>query len=455
MNNSLARDFNGVSLLKFAIPNILSLMFISMYQMVDGVFIAKYVGENALAAINIVYPVPSIVLAMSLMLAVGGSAVVAKNMGEGKDREAKENLTMITITGLVLGIIFTVITFIFIDPILRFLGATELLYMDCYNYLYVLTLLMPMAVLQLIFQSFFIAAGRPKIGFMITLLAGITNILFDYIFVAHLNWGVTGAAIATSMGYSVSGLVGFIYFSINRRGTLYFVKPKARLAVLFHACLNGSSEMVSNLAASVTTLLFNKIMLVYLGEAGVSAITVVLYAQFLLTSVVMGFIGGISPILSYNYGNKDYTKINKFFRVSLLISLFFSIITVIVSFVFTTPIISVFIDKSSYVFDITYHGFRLFSISYLFAGFNIFVSGLFTALLNGKASAVISLLRTFVFLVISLIGLPVLIGVNGIWLAVPLAEFLSVMVSVKLLLKYRHDYSFTLGSVSQEKRKDN
>lgn len=441
---NLAKNYNTISLIKFAIPNILSLVFMSMYQMVDGIFISNYVGENALAAINIVYPIPSIVLALSLMLAVGGSAIVAKKLGEEKLQEAREDFSLISLTGFIIGVLFSIITYLFMKPLLHFLGASELLYQDCYDYLMILNLLMPFAVLQLILQSFFLTEGKPKIGFSVTLLSGICNIVFDYLFIVKLDWGVKGAAVATTMGYCIAAIISILYFAYNRNGHLNFVRPKANLKMLASACLNGSSEMVSNLAASVTTLLFNKMMLAYLGEAGVSAITVVLYAQFLLTAVFMGFIGGISPVFSYCYGQQDYLKINKYFRISFYTTLIFSVLTVLSATLLATPIIRVFIHPSSEVFQITYHGFKLFAIGYLFAGFNIYASGLFTALLNGKASALISLLRTFVFLVGSLVLLPIMIGADGIWLAVPVAEFFSFLVAVYLLFQNRKTYRFTL-----------
>lgn len=287
MNNRLSQTFNACSLIKFTLPTTIMLIFMSLYQMVDGVFVANFVGENALSALNIVYPVPSVIIALSIMLATGGSAIIVKKMGEKKAREAKEDFSLIIVTGLVLGIVFLVAGLLFLQPLIELLGATDKLYQYCYDYLLVLVLAAPLAVFQMLFQTFFVTAGKPHIGLTLTIIGGCVNIVFDYIFINLCHMGVTGAAVATAMGYAVPALAGLLYFWRNRNGTLYFVKPVFRKKVLLYTCTNGSSEMVNNIAVSITTFLFNILMLKYAGEAGVAAITVVLYAQFLMTSVFM------------------------------------------------------------------------------------------------------------------------------------------------------------------------
>lgn len=441
--NRLNRDFGMISLLGFTVPSILNLLFMSVYQMVDAIFIANCVGENALAAMNIVYPVISVILAVTLMFSSGGSAIVAKQMGEGKTREAKENFTSIAILAVILAAVISFLSILFMDPLLRFLGATDLLWADCYGYLHLLVLFMPLAALQLIFLSFFITAGRPGLGFLLTVLSGTTNIALDYVFVAVLGWGVEGAALATAIGYSVAAIPGFFYFLFHRKGALCFVRPKFRLKIIGFSCFNGSSEMVSNLSISVTTLLFNQIALQYLGEGGVAAITVALYAQFFLTAVFMGFIGGASPVFSFSLGSRNYKRVHKLFRISTQIIGALTVLVTVLSYLLAEPIVSVFIKKTSDVFPLALHGFLLFSTGYLFAGFNIYASGLFTALQNGKVSALISLLRTFIFLTAALILLPMVIGADGIWLAVPLAELASCLVSAFLIYRYRKQYFFT------------
>lgn len=442
MNNNLAKNFTIKSLLKFTAPTIIMLVFMSLYQMVDGVFVSNVVGENALSALNIVYPIPSIIIAISIMLATGGSAIVAKNMGEGKLKEAKQNFSMIIYTGLFIGVLCSIIGIIFIKPIIRGLGATDILYQYCYDYLFIIILFCPAAILQMLFQNFLVTAGKPHLGLALTVIGGLSNILLDYLFIVLMKMGVRGAAIGTIIGYAIPAIVGLIYFIVNRKGTLYLVKPRFRRQVLVQTCFNGSSEMVTNLAVAITTLLFNKIMLRYMGEDGVAAITIVLYAQFLLTSIFIGFSSGVAPIISYNYGNENYSQIKKLFKMSITLIGVFSVLMFVMAILLAKPVISVFTNKDSAIFDITYHGFLLFAISYLYTGVNIFASSMFTAFSNGKISAIISFLRTFVFLIACLILFPFIIGSDGIWLSVPIAELLSLGVSLFYIIRYRKIYHY-------------
>ena len=446
MTNILNRDYNIFALFKYTIPSILSILFMSLYQMTDAIFVANFVGENALASLNIVYPVISIMLAITLMFSTGGSAVVAKKMGEGKNREAKEDFTLIVLAEVFLAVLISILCFLFFEPLLSFLGATPVLYQDCVGYLGPLLPFLPMAVLQFSFSSFFIAAGKPGIGFALTAISGISNIILDYVLITKFHMGISGSAWGTVIGYLLSAIPGFLYFSFQRKGLLYFVRPKLRLKMLGFSCFNGSSEMVSNLSVSVTTLMFNKLALSYMGEKGVTAITVILYAQFFLTAVFMGFIGGAGPLISFQLGCKNKKRLNALFRYSTYIVTAMTVVVVFLSYLLAKPIVAVYINSTSDIFPLALHGFVLFAISYLFAGFNIYASGLFTALHNGKVSAIISLMRTFVFLVLCLMILPRLIGADGIWLAVPVAEFLSCIISVYYMIKYRKEYYFSFST---------
>lgn len=310
-HNSIAQEFNVISLLRFVAPTVVMLVFMSLYQMVDAVFVSKFVGENALSALNIVYPFPSVVIAVSIMLATGGSAVIARNMGEEKRREAKENFSFIVLVGAVVGAVIVTAGVLFIEPVIYMLGATPSLYDYCYDYLFILILSAPLSVFQMLFQSFFVTAGKPHLGLTLTVLGGAANIILDYVFIVLCGFGVSGAALATSIGYSIPGFFGLVYFAVSRKGTLYFVKPVFRWRMLLKCCANGSSEMVNNLAVAVTTFLFNVLMLKYAGEAGVAAITIVLYAQFLMTSAFMGFSSGIAPVVSFNYGSRNVRQLKK------------------------------------------------------------------------------------------------------------------------------------------------
>ena len=440
--NKLDQDFGVLSLLKFTGPSIIMLVFVSMYVMVDAVFVSNFVGSDALSALNIVYPVTSVVLAVSVMLATGGGAIIAKNMGEGKDREAREKFSLLILTGLVLGVVLTVFGIVFLDPLLHLMGATPKLYRYCYDYIYILLLATTLYIFQLLFQTFLVTAGKPHLGLAVTVVGGLSNVVFDYLFIVRFGWGVQGAALATSIGYALPALFGLVYFSVCRRGTLFFVRPKWRKKFLIRSCTNGASEMVTNLAVAITTFLFNIMMLRYVGEDGVAAITIVLYAQFLMTSVFMGYSGGLSPIISYNYGCGNHHRQKKIFRISMGFVGTVSVLVFVLSLLFRREIIGIFTPADSSVFPIAMHGFVIFSISFLFTGLNIYASAMFTAFSNGFVSAVISFLRTFLFLSVCLLGLPRAIGPDGIWWAVPVAEGLSIAVVLWFFGKLKNEYHY-------------
>ena len=438
--NRLAQNYNFAKLMKFTTPTMIMLVFMSLYQMVDGVFVSNFVGELALTALNVVYPFTSVIIAIAIMLATGAGAIIALNMGMQKNQEAKENFTFIIAVGIIISLVIMILGSIYIKPLIYMLGATPRIYQMCHDYLWIMILSTPLAVLQLLFQTFFVTAGKPKVGLTLTILGGVLNIVLDYYFIASLDMGIRGAAIATSVGYAITALYGLYYFAVHRKGTLYFVKPKLRFDVLKKSCINGMSEMINNLAVAVTTYLFNIIGLAYLQEEGVAAISIILYAQFIMTSVFMGYATGVAPIFSYKYGADDTKQIQKIFKMSIGFVLVSSVITFLLSFVLAKPIALIFASHNQYVFDLAVNGFYLFAISFFFTGLNIFASALFTAFSNGKVSGFLSLLRTFVFLVIALIILPKMIGQNGIWLAVPLAEGMAVVFSIAALYKYRYQY---------------
>lgn len=442
MSNKLDQDFGVLSLLKFTAPSTIMLVFLSMYQTVDGVFVSNFVGPQGLSAMNIVYPLTSMVLAVSIMLATGGGAIIAKNMGEGREREAREKFSTIIWVGLGLGIAMAVLGTLFLEPLLRLLGATPNLYHYCWDYQFILTLATPLSILQLLFQTFFVTAGKPHLGLAITVGGGAANLVLDYIFVARWNWGVSGAALATAVGYALPAIFGLCYFLSCRKGTLYLVKPVRHPGFLLRSCANGSSEMVTNLAVAVTTLLFNIMLLRYVGEDGVAAVSIVLYAQFLMTSVFMGFSGGVSPVISYNFGKGNQERLKRLFRISIGFVTVTSILVFVLSYLIRDLVIMVFVSPADPVFTIAQHGFTLFAVSFLVTGFNIFASSMFTAFSNGLVSAAISFLRTFVLLSAALILLPVVMGADGIWWAVPVAEGVALLVSVGCFVRFKDEYHY-------------
>lgn len=442
MSSVFSQDINLKNILKITIPTMCMMFFMSLYTIVDGIFVARLVGDDALAGLNIVYPFIGLSYAVSIMLGTGGSAIIAREMGRGRYVKARRIFSLLLVVGLFAGLIFTLVGMVFTDQIITILGGTEELYEYCYDYLWVLSIFVPAAIFQALFQVFFATAGKPGLALFSTLVAGLANVVLDYVFIAELSMGISGAAYATGISQAFSALFGLIYFFFWRKQTLFIIRPKFYISALKEACYNGSSEMVTNLSISLTTVLFNYLMLQYIGKAGVSAIAIILYAQFFQIAIFLGFSIGIGPLFSFNFGKKDFVALKKLFKLSIWFILWSSITTFGLAFVLVDIIVEVFAKEGSEVFKIAHEGFLLYSIAYLFMGINVFASGLFTALSNGKVSAIISFMRTLVFILISMATLPKLIGVPGIWLAVPLAEFLTIFVSIFFIFRMNKVYKY-------------
>lgn len=441
MENSLEKKVTLTSLIKYTLPTVVMMMFFSLYTIVDGMFISKFVGANALSATNIVYPVINILIGIGVMFATGGSAIVAKTMGENKNEDAREYFTIITISAIVVGIVVEIICIIFMKDIIYALGSTESLYYNCKEYLFFMIIFTPFIILKLYFDYFLVTAGVANLGLLSSVAGGILNIVLDYVFIVEFNMGVRGAALATCIGYVVPSLVGIIYF-FNKKNLLHFVKPKLNMNVILRSCSNGISEMVTQISSALTTFLFNIVMIKFLGEDGVAAITIMLYIQFLLNSVYLGFTSGVSPRISYNYGRQDEKQVENLFKYSLIIICVFGLVTFFMSRAMSEILISLFAEKGSSLFDISHNGFMIFSIAFLVAGINIFGSGMFTAFSNGKISAILSFMRTFVFFLMGIFILPRIMGVNGVWLVVPFAEVSTMIVSLTFMCKYKKEYLY-------------
>lgn len=441
MSQSLDRDFGFRSLLVFSLPTIAMMIFMSLYTIVDGIFVSRFVGPGALSAVNIAFPLISVYIGVGVMLATGGNAVVARKLGEGKTEEACQSFSLLALSGLGAGLVFTLLGLLFPLPLSRLLGATEGLLADTAAYLRYMLIFAPFCVLQSLFQSFFVTAGRPGLGLGLTVCSGVTNAVLDYVFIVPLGLGVAGAALATAAGYLVTAGAGCLFF-LRRKGGLSFARPRWDGKMLLHACGNGSSEMVTNLSSAVVTFLFNALMLRFLGEDGVAAITIVLYAQFLLTALYLGFSMGVAPILSFQYGAGNTARLHRIYRSCLIFIALSSAVVFALSLGLSDFIVRVFAPPDTPVYPIALEGFSLFAPSFLFAGLNIFASALFTALSDGLSSAVISFARTFGFLLAGLLLLPLLLGVAGVWLAVPLAELLCCALSAGMLVWKRRVYGY-------------
>lgn len=456
VKNPLANNFHALSLIRFAFPSMVMMLFMGLYTIVDTIFVARFVDTNALSSMNIVCPVINIIVGLGTMLAAGGSAVVAKEMGGGKADKARSSFTLIIMAGAVAGLAITVIGLLFLDEIIWGLGASEILFPYCKDYLTIQLIFTVGNILQVLYQNLFVTAGKPALGMMLSALAGIANMVFDYIFIVLLEMGIKGAALGTGIGYMISALAGSVFFltcrntqkklpaasSVVCSNELYFCKPKMDASVLLKSCSNGASEMVSQLSAAVTTFLFNAAMMGLLGEDGVAAITVIIYSQFLLTTLYIGFSMGAAPIISYNFGSGNVEQLKKVVRICFCYMITISLFMFLFSFLAGENIARIFAENNKNVFEITKKGFAIFSFSFLFSGCNIFASALFTALSNGKASATISFLRTFGFIMVFLLILPRFLQVTGVWLAVPAAELFTFILTICLMYWRRKWYHF-------------
>lgn len=439
--NPLAKDFNIRSLLQFAFPTILMMVFMGLYTIGDTIIISRLVNTDALSALNIVTPVINIIVGLGAMLATGGSAIVARKMGEGNAKRASQDFTLIVLAGVILGAIVAIVGSLFIDNIIWGLGASELLFPYCKQYLLVLLLFTPASMMQVLFQNLIVTAGKPGFGMVLSTSAGAINVLLDYVFVVLMNMGIVGSALGTGIGYMIPTVIGIIFF-LKSKGTLRFQKPIVDFRVLWESGSNGFSEMVSQIAAAVTTFLFNIMMMKLIGENGVAAITIIIYTQFLLTTLYIGFSMGVAPIISYNFGSKDYDRLKRIFRICLLFVCTVSVLIFAAAMLLGSPLVRIFSPEGTPVYEIARQGFLIFPISFLFCGFNIFASATFTALSNGKVSAIISTLRTFVFISVALLILPQYFDVIGVWISVPLAELLTIFVSLAFILKNKKVYHY-------------
>lgn len=444
MDNILAKQFNTKSLLSYAFPTIIMMLFMSTYTLVDGLFVAQYVGEDALSAINIVMPMINVFLAIGLMFSTGSTAVMGRLMGQGKSELARRFLSLVYLTAITLGVLLTGLFFFFSDRFVLLLGGGGELFDLSKAYLISNCFFAVTIFLQTFSQSFFVLAGKPMLGFGICAMGGITNMVLDYVFIAPnmLNMGIAGAGLATGLGNTVPALFGLIYFSCNRKGTLYFQSPTLQLKLLLNSIINGSSELVSQLSTAVTTLIFNFILLDLVGSAGVASISVIYYVQLVQISIYLGFAIGIAPIISYKFGAGDQDQLSKILSIAFAFIAVASLTITAVTILFSDVAVAIFIPRTSATFAMAEHGLVLFSTCYLFMGFNLLMSSVFTALSNGKVSALLSLSRTFVFLLACLWILPQIWGLNGVWLAVPVAELLAFGLTLycyhKNKLRYRY-----------------
>ena len=426
----------------YTLPVILSNLFSNIYGLVDSIFVANLVGIEALSAVNIVSPFLAVSLAVGTMLGAGGSAIVAKLIGEGKEKEARSSFTLFFIVGMSISVLFLALGLVFEKQILFLLGADDSVYGYCKDYALPIFISVPFMMASIIFQIFLTANGKPSLAFVLSVLGGIINIVFDYILIKPLGMGVAGAAVATGMGYGLQTIAGLLYFSLNRKSPLRFSKTKFDGRVLWQGLSNGASEMVSMLAISVTMVAMNNIVMRIIGANGVAAATVVLSAQSLFSAFVMGYSEGVAPLIGYNYGKGDENGLKKIFKSAMKTITVLSAITLIISFPLARPIAMIFSDGVKEVENLAVGGIFVSAAAFALMGFNIFASSMFTAFGDGKVSAILALFRTFVFLIIPLVSLPFVFGIRGVWISLPLAEICSIIMSVYFFRKKKALYRY-------------
>ena len=429
------------NVLKFAIPTIIMTVFMSFYTIVDGLFVANLIGTDALSAINLTAPVISIVTAVSTMLATGGSAVIMKKVGEKKTREANEDFTFLIIVNIIVGLMMSCFGYLIVDSLFESMDLSEKVFGYCHTYLSRYLIFTVPILLMNNFTLYMIAAGKSALSMICSVAGGVLNMILDYFFIYVLDMGIAGAAVATGLGYSVTATVGFLLFS-KETSLLHFVKPKFRKSTLKNAAANGSSEMATALVTCIVTMMFNYTMLKYVGENGVAAITIIMYVLMFATSLYTGYSYGVAPMISFYYGEQNNIKLKKLIRLSLKIIGIVAVTATVLSVILTKPLVSVFSRPGNDVYDLAVTGNRICSASLIFIGFNVFASGMFTALSNGLISAVLAFSRSFVFMIIAMLVLPALLGVNGVWLANPVAEFASICLSAFMFIKYRKKYNY-------------
>lgn len=444
MKIQLSDHFNYGKLIKFTLPSIGMMVFMSVYGVVDGFFVSNFAGKTPFAAINLIYPFLMILSTVGFMFGTGGSAIVAKKFGEGQNEKANSYFSLFVYVTFILGIVFVVLGFVFIRPIARLLGAEGELLENAVIYSRIILCALPFNVLQFLFQSFLVTAEKPQFGFVATVSAGVTNMALDAILVTLLpqEYKLAGAAVATAMSQVVGGGIPLVYFLRKNSSILRIGKTRLEGKIIFKACTNGSSEFMSNVSMNLVGMLYNMQLIKYAGEDGIAAYGVMMYVSMIFSAAFIGYSIGTAPIIGYHDGAKNHVELKGLLKKSLIMIGVFGICMVIAAEVFALPLSKVFVGYDKGLLELTVSGFRIFALSFIFMGFAIFGSGFFTALNDGVTSAIISFLRTLVFQVLAVLILPMIWGIDGVWISIIVAEFMAVVFSALFLVIKRKKYNY-------------
>ncbi len=442
MKIQLSDHFTIRKLLRFVLPSIVMMVFTSIYGVVDGLFVSNFVGKTPFAAINLVMPFLMILGGFGFMIGTGGSALVAKTMGAGDDETANRYFSMLIKLTLGSGLVLSTLGVALMEPISRLLGATDAMLADCVRYGRVVLAFNAAFMLQNVFQAFLIAAEKPKLGLYATVAAGVTNMALDALFIAGFGWGVEGAALATGLSQCVGGVFPLIYFARPNTSRLRLVRTRIEWRAMGQACFNGASELMSNISGSLVSMLYNFQLLRFAGENGVAAYGVLMYVQFIFIAIYIGYAVGSAPIVSFHFGAENHAELKSMLKKSAALTAAAGAILTVAADLLAESLAKVFVGYDAELLQMTVHAFRLFSLTFLISGFNIFISSFFTALNNGAISAAVSFLRTLVFQMLAVLILPNLFGVDGVWWSIAAAEIPAFAVSLAFLFGKREKYHY-------------
>lgn len=442
MKIQLSEHFPYGKLIRFTFPSVIMMIFISIYGVVDGVFVSNFIGKTAFAAVNLIMPVCMLLGAVGFMVGTGGSALVARLLGEGECRRANEVFSMLIYLSAAIGVLLSIIGIVLMRPIAAALGAEGQMLEDCVLYGRVLLTGTTAFVLQNEFQSFLIAAEKPQFGLSITVAAGVTNMVLDAVFVAIFRWGLFGAAAATVLSQTVGGMIPLVFFLRGGNSPLRLCKAHFDGRALLKTCSNGASEMMTNLSMSLVNILYNFQLMRFAGENGVAAYGVIMYVNFVFVSAFLGYSIGCAPIISFHYGAQNHAELQNLFRKSLSIIAVFAVVMAMSGAVLAGPLSRIFVGYDLQLFELTRRGLSVYSLAFLLMGFNIFGSAFFTALNDGVVSAGISFLRTLLFQVAAVLLLPLIWELDGIWFSIVAAEGAALVITGVLFVKMRSKYHY-------------
>ena len=439
----LSDHFTYGKLLRFTLPSIVMMVFTSIYSVVDGFFISNFAGKTAFAALNLIWPFLMILGGMGFMIGTGGTALVSRYLGAGQEERARRYFSMLVEFTAVLGLILTAIGLIFMEPIARFLGATEEMIPDCVLYGRIVIAFNVAFMFQNVFQSFLIAAEKPRLGLVATVSAGVTNMVLDALLVGVFRWGLAGAALATGLSQTVGAVIPMVFFLNRENGSaLHFSFTPMEAHPLLQACGNGASELMSNISGSIAAMVYNFQLLKFLGEDGVSAYGVIMYVGFIFVAIFVGYSIGSAPIISFHFGAENREELKNMFRKSYLLMAVWGIAMALAAYLLAGPLAKLFVGYDRQLCELTVHAMRLHCLAFLFTGANIFTSSLFTALNDGTVSAAVSFARSMVLQIATVLLLPGLMGPDGLWLAALATDTCALVIDICVLGGNRKKYGY-------------